>query len=145
MNLKIAIAGLSFLASCASADTAGTTSKADAAEFRENRSSVGLDMPLGRSEVTIGEMRTAFVCGREILGEKKPVAVDVENGANVQLFSYDKIFLISESEGQDAVRIVKIRRDWDEEGSYLGKNVMVYPEGQLMVDLKYLCTVEELS
>ena len=136
------IPALILLASCASA---ATPSPEDAVEFRESQSSVGLDMPLDRSELTPGEMRPAFVCGAEVLGSRKPVAVDADSGKTVPLFSYDKIFLIPEGEAPDLVRVVKIRRDWDATGSYLGKNEMVYPEGRLTVELGYLCSVEELS
>ena len=50
-----------------------------------------------------------------------------------------------ESAAEPLQRVVKIRRDWDATGSYLGKNEMVYPEGRLTVELGYLCSVEELS
>ena len=99
MNHGALIPALILLASCASA---ATPSPEDAVEFRESQSSVGLDMPLDRSELTPGEMRPAFVCGAEVLGSRKPVAVDADSGKTVPLFSYDKIFLIPEGEARFA-------------------------------------------
>ena len=142
MNYKLVLPALVMLASCASADT---PSQEDAQEFRESQGSVGLDSPLLAEDLTPGEMQAAFVCGKDMLAGKPPRALAAAGGAAVALHSYDKIFFIPGARGANALKIVKIRRDWDEQGGYIGNNTMIYPETDLTVDISLLCWVEELS